>query len=250
MNSVVLLCLTLALTLVSFLIVYLTPYFSKKKIRHGKFDLLQFLNMFFTPILMIPLFYFFKTIVSSSPEQRVIFIPRYVSDIGFMLILYMFVLGNGIHSVSVILSKHMKDLQKHRVWEINEFFHNKFSHILTFVSAVLILSSFAVMEINHPTTSPLSGFEVSLLIFSGIIAGVIVGMGSVEGSIPREMFFLIYSFALLFPFVFFKLDLDFRFFPYTTFVETIYITAVIVLSFYKYKKKNFKEIVPHYFFDS
>lgn len=250
MNSVVLLCLTLALSLVFFSILYLTPYFSKKKIRHGKFDLLQFLNMFFTPLLLIPLFYFFRWVVSSSPEHRVIFIPRFVSDIGFMLLLYMFVLGNGIHSVSAILSKHMKDLQKHKVWQINEYFHNKFSHLLAFVSGILILSSYVVMEINHPTVAPLTNLDIFILIASGIITGAVFGMGSVEGSVPREMFFIMYSFGLLIPFVFYRLGLDFRFFPYTTFVETIYISAIIVLSFYKYKKKGYPEIVPHYFFDN
>jgi hypothetical protein len=249
MNSVVLLSLTLALSLLFFSIMYLTPYFSHKKIRHGKFDLLQFLNMFFTPLLLIPLFYFLRRIVSSSPEQRVIFVPAYISDMGFMLILYFFILGNGIHSVTVILSKHMKDLQKHRVWEINEFFHNKFSHMLFTVSAVLMLSSYVVMEINHPTVAMLTSLEVSILIFSGIITGAVLGMGSVEGSVPREMFFIIYSFALLIPFLFSKFNLDFRFFPYTTFVETIYVTAVIFLSFYKYKKKGYPELVPHSFFD-
>ena len=117
------------------------------------------------------------------------------------------------------------------------------------VSAVLMLSSYVVMEINHPTVSMLTNLEVFILIFSGIITGAVLGMGSVEGSVPREMFFIIYFFALLIPLAFYRFDLDFRFFPYTTFVETIYVTAIIFLSFYKYKKKGYPEIVPHSFFD-
>ena len=165
------------------------------------------------------------------------------------MLLYFMVLGNGIHSVAVVLSKHMKDLRKHRVWQITEYFHHEFSHLLITVSAVCIMFSYVILEVNRPNVFPLTTLEIVILIVCGLVAGVILGLAAVEGSVAVPMFYLLYGLSLLLPIIFVKFDLNYRFFPYSTYMETVFITAVITLSGYKYKRKGFVEIVPQYFFE-
>lgn len=249
MNKVVLLSLALSATMLLFLVIYLTPFFSKKKIRQGKFDLLQFINLFFTPLLMLPLFYFFREILLKNPQNAYLAMPRYFTEISFMFMLYLLVLGHGIHSVSVVLSKNMKDLQKHKVWQANEFFHHRFSHMLITVSAVLMITSYVVMEINHMDPVPMTGAETILIILAGIVMGIILGLASIEGSIPKEMFALICALALFIAFAFVRFGLDYRHFPFSVYVETMYISAIIMMMLYRYKRKGYPEIVPQYFFE-
>ena len=249
MNRIVLLSFALTLTVVSFLILYLIPYFSKKKIRKGKFDLLQFLKLFFAPILIIPMSYFFKQIIDLNPYTNTLTFPKHVSELIFLILLYFLILGNGIHAVSVVLSKYMKNLRKHRIWEINEFFHNAFSHFLMTGSAALILFSFAVYEVNRPNIILITNLELAILVISGVVFGIIFGFASIEGSIPQVMFYLLYLLSLMLPFIFIRFNLNYRLFPFTTFVETMFITSVIMISFYKYKREGFPEVVPHHFFE-
>ena len=126
MNKIVLLSMTSAITLLVFFIMYLIPYFSRKKMTEGKFDAQQFMNLFFSPLLIIPILYFIREIIVRNPAVITIPTPRYVTELSFLFLLYLMILGNGIHSVSVVLSKHMKKLKKQKVWEVNEFFHNAF----------------------------------------------------------------------------------------------------------------------------
>ena len=249
MNRIVLISFALTLTLVFFLILYLIPYFSKKKIRKGKFDLLQFLKLFFAPVLIIPMTYFLKQIIELNAYVQTITFPKYVSELVFLTLLYFLILGNGIHAVSVVLSKHMRNLKSHRIWEINEYFHNAFSHFLATASAALILFSFAVYEINRPNIIFINNFELAILVISGVVFGIILSFASIEGSIPQVMFYLLYLLSLMLPFIFIRFNLNYRLFPFTTFVETMFITSVIMISFYKYKIKGFPEIVPQHFFE-
>ena len=63
MNTIVMMTLLCTIAFVIFMIIYLTPYFSKKQIKNGKFDILQFINLFFAPILVIPFFYYLRKII-------------------------------------------------------------------------------------------------------------------------------------------------------------------------------------------
>jgi hypothetical protein len=249
MNKIVLLSVTCAITLLVFFIIYLVPYFSKKKIREGKFDVQQFINLFFTPLLVIPILYFIKELILRNPAIVTIHTPKYINELAFLFLLYFMILGNGIHSVSVVLSKHMKRLKGQKIWEVNEFFHNAFSHFLITFSGVFILFSFVIMEINHPSTTPLTRMELILVLVSGIVTGVILGLGCIEGSIAFFMLPILYLLSLILPFIFMRHSLDFRFFPFTSFMEVVFTTSAVTMFVYRKIKKGFPEIVPQYFFD-
>jgi len=249
MNNVVLLGFTATLSAISFAAIYFIPYFSKKPLRKGKFDGWQFVKIFFSPILVIPIFYFLYRMITSNPENPVIYIPKYMSDLSFLFFFYFLVLGNGIHAVSVVLSKHMKNLQKHTVWEVNEFFHHAFSHFLIEFSAIMLVFTYVILEINHPSILMLTNLEILLILVSGIIIGIILGLASIEGSIANSMFLIFYILSLAIPFIFIKFNLDFRFFPFASIVETMLITSVVCILFYRHYKKGFPEIVPQYFFE-
>jgi hypothetical protein len=249
MNTIVMMTLLCTIAFVIFMIIYLTPYFSKKQIKNGKFDILQFINLFFAPILVIPFFYYLRKIIFQNLNINLIRINSDIFDLVFLFILYFLVLGNSIHSVCVILSKHMKDIEKHKVWKINEFFHNTFSHFFLTVSAMLMFFLFVILEINRPLLYPINHIEVIILIVCGIIFGIVLGIGSTEGSIPRLMFYIFYMLSMIIAGVVIYHNLFFRHYPYTIFIETTFVTAIITLSFYKYKLKGFPEIVDHIFFD-
>jgi hypothetical protein len=228
---------------------FISPKVQGKKIRQGKFDLYQFMLMFFAPLLIIPTFYFLRKIILSNQEVHILYFSNILFDLAFMALFYIIALGNGIHSVSVILSKHMKKLRKENVWKINEFFHNAFSHVLLTAPSVLILFLYVLLEINHPNPVMLAPAELAILVICGLLLGIGVGIASTEGSIPRLMFYLSYLLSMSIPFVFIMNDLDFRYYPLSTLMEMVYVGSVFTLSFYKYKLKGFKEMVPHYFFD-
>jgi hypothetical protein len=231
-----------------FLLMFLSPKTHKKKIRHGKFDLFQFMLLFFAPIFVIPAFYFLKRVIVSNPNIGILNFPAIIFDLIFIMFLYLLILGNGIHSVSVILQKHMKDLRNHDIWKINEFFHNSFSHMLMTIPSVLILFLYVLLEINHPTDA-LLGIEIIILLFCGALIGIGTGIACTEGSIPRRMFYVLYILSLAIPFIFISNGLNYKFYPFSTFMEVVYVFSVITLSFYKYRLNGFPEIVPHYFFD-
>ncbi|MFH2020458.1 MAG: hypothetical protein ABIJ34_03530 [archaeon] len=249
MNKVVLLCMSVAISVIIFFVLYLIPYFSKKKIRQGKFDIQQFLNLFVSPILIIPFLYFLRQIIIQTQYKMIIYTPKYINELMFLLLLYFMIMGNSIHSVSVVLSKHMKNMKKEKVWEINEFFHNAFSHFLLTASAVFILLSFAILEINHPALVPISNLEIAILIVCGVVFGIILGIASIEGSVPHLMLPVIYILSLMIPFIFIKHNLDFIYFPFTTFVETAFAAGGITIFIYRKLKNGYPEIVPQHFFD-
>lgn len=251
MNTIVIMTLLSTIVFVIFMIIYLTPYFSKKQIKSGKFDILQFLNLFFAPVLVIPFFYYLRKIIFKNPNINLIRLNSDIFDLIFLLILYFIVLGNSIHSVCVILQKHMKDLKKkkHKVWAINDFFHGTFSHFFLTVSAVIMFFFFTILELNRPLLYPVSHVEVIILIVCGIIMGVVMGIGSTEGSIPRLMFYIFYLLSILIAGIFIYHNLFFRHYPFTIFMETVFVSAIITLSFYKYKLKGFPEMVDYIFFD-
>lgn len=249
MNRIVLITLGMTVTYLIFLFMFLSPRVQKKKIRHGKFDLYQFLLLFFAPVLIIPTFYFLRRIIIANPSKDIIPMSSVVFELFFMTLLYALSLGNGIHSVSVILQKHMKDLRKHNVWKINEFFHNAFSHLLLTVPAVLILFLYVLLEINRPNAVMMTRFEIIIQMLCGFIMGIGVGVASTEGSIPRIMFYLNYFLSMAIPFIFIFNSLDYRYYPFSTMMEMVYIGAVFTFTFYRYKLKGFPEMVPHYFFD-
>jgi hypothetical protein len=143
----------------------------------------------------------------------------------------------------------MKKLKKEKVWEINEFFHHKFSHFLITGSAVLIFFSFAMYELNRPSLVPLLDYEILILVISGILGGIVVALSSIEGRIAHSMFFLAYVLSIILVIIFIRFNLNFRLFPLTLFVETMYVTKIFAVSIYKYKKKGLPEIVPPIFFD-
>jgi hypothetical protein len=141
----------------------------------------------------------------------------------------------------------MKNLKNHKVWEINEFFHNGLSHTLLMVPSAFLIAAFAFFEINHPTVIPLNNIEIVMLLFSGVVTGIIFAFASKEGSVGNLMFYVCYLVSMAIPFSFIRFNLDFRFYPANTFVEILFIVSVITLGFYK--KKGFVELVPHLFFD-
>jgi hypothetical protein len=249
MNPIVMLTLFTTISLFIFMIIFLTPYFSKKQIKSGKFDALQFINLFLAPILIIPTFYYIKKIIMSNPHVGSININQDLFNLIFLAILYFLILGNGIHSVTVILSKHMKKLRKEKVWQVNEFFHNEFSHLLITASAAIMFFFFIILELNRPLIHPLSLVEIIIQVVCGVIIGIILGIGSTEGSIPKSMFYIFYILSLIVSILFIYNGFNFRLYPFSIFMETVYIFAILTLSFYKYKIKGFPEMVGHIFFD-
>jgi len=248
MNDVVKLCVAYTLGILLFFIIYFIPYFSTKKIKKGKFDILQFIQIFLTPVVVIPYIYFLRNAIIDNTFVLNISLPKYIGEMLVMGFMYFFVVGLGIHATSVLLLKHMKDLKRHKVWEVNEYFHNKFSHLMIFTSAALVFFSFALIELNYPT-SLLTKFEIQSLVVCGIVSGIILGIGSVEGSVPKSMGLLIYILSMILGATVIINKIDYHYFPYTIFVEIMFATSILTILLYRYVRKGFPEIVPNYFFD-
>ena len=248
MNPVVLSILAICVSLALIQIIYFIPFFDKKKIKNGKFNLTQFLYSLVIPAFAIPGMYVIKKAITSNPKKEVITINPGMLEILFLTMVYFSAVGNGIHSLSVILAKNMNGLTKHKAWDINEFFHHKFSHLLLSVPLLIIFLIFAIFEINHPGIK-LTHFEVLIITISSIVSGVVLGLFAIEGSIPKEML-LVSSFSGIFvTLLLMKYNLNVTEFPFTMFVLSTISSSIVTTVSYRYLRSSYDEIIDHTFLE-
>lgn len=90
---------------------------------------------------------------------------------GAPALVYAFV-GNSMHFVSKVLSRHIPPNHHSDVYRINELFHGKLSHYLTWMCAFLTFFTIVLLELNHPLVSALTSPLILLVIIAGILIGV------------------------------------------------------------------------------
>lgn len=134
--------------------------------------LTEWLVVFIFPLALY-LGWFF-TVKSILARPQFFYLP--FDDIDLLAITMLFMIfgfmGNAIHFTGKILWRYLRENNRSMAFKVNEMFHGRLSHYLVFMNGIFIVFFLSVLEINHPFVYGLSAFASSLLILTGIIAGL------------------------------------------------------------------------------
>jgi len=91
--------------------------------------------------------------------------------VTILFMVYGFV-GNGIHFTSKIVWRYLDARKNPMAYRVNEMFHNKLSHYLSFLNALFIAFLLPVLEINHPSLYQLTRQEMLGVVTAGSVFGI------------------------------------------------------------------------------
>ena len=147
--------------------------------RHQRFEerlvkqipLIDWLLMFVFPMTFyVGLINIVNNIVRRPRMQILDFDDSQILGLGIFFMVYA-VVGISVHFVSKVLSRYIKQNRRDKAYRVNEIFHGKLSHYITFACAYLLVFSLALLEINHPLTEELNRLSFYVLAGVGIVAG-------------------------------------------------------------------------------
>jgi len=149
---------------------------------------------------------------------------------GLLFLLYGFV-GTSMHFVSKVISRYIKGTNS-MVYHVNEIFHGKLSHYLTFCSTLLVIFFTALLEINYPTAGRLTELQMIIL----ILAGLLFGLSSSKaifythrwvGGYTKPLFLLVTVLLLVTYGIFQTFGLDLSVYPVNLFVSALLGSIVV-----------------------
>ena len=146
-----------------------------------------------------------------------------------------FCAGTGAHFVSKVLYRYLKKDKDSEIYRVNEKFRGKLSHYFVFGGIVFIVFFIALLEINHPLSSPINQTYFIVISLFAIIAGI-WGMKIISsflndyfGGYNKPIFIIVFILlcSLLYFFKTFKLIIFY--YPVSLFIIFFYISFVISL---------------------
>ena len=193
--------------------------------------------------LIFPMFGYFalvlivRNIVSRNRLDILDFDDLTFASFFVFFVMYAFV-GNSIHFVGKVLSRHITPNRHARIHQINEIFHGKLSHYLFFVSTVLAIFTLALWEINHPLldVNEITQVAKNMTIFFGSLLGyssakAIFNTSGWFGGYNKPLFFLISFLLGLLLMIFSAFRLNLVYYPVNLFVISMFATFVAVFLF-------------------
>jgi hypothetical protein len=221
-----------------------TPRFEQKIYKH--IPLYDWLLITLFPIgCYIATALFVRTIMLRNTMPILPFGDVEILIAGVLIVVYA-VSGNSIHFTSKVLWRYLdKDLQK-TAYEVNELFHGKFSHLLTFVGVLLILFCISLLEMNHPVLEPINESTRKGIVFMSIFTGVFVAKMVVKSRsndlswrINRPLFAVGFLVGVLHLYIVYILNLDLYFYPfnlYTLLFLSTFITGFLLRKLYFFSR--------------
>lgn len=188
-------------------------------------------------ILIAPVFVYigWVMVVKNILERPILpIIPFDDFDILAITILFMVYgfVGNALHFTSKVLWRYLRHQKNSMAYRVNEMFHGRLSHYLTYLNATFIIFLLLVLEINHPVTAAIS-FSVKIMI---IIAGIVFGLSSARvvfmtnewfGGYNKPIFFLFLGLSWIDAILMKGFNLNFSDYPISWFVTVGFFTTVI-----------------------
>src|SRR3972149_11102707 len=152
------------------IISYRRPRLEQRVFR--KIPLVDWLNILIIPIIM---YYGLILIVKNILERVKVEVLDYdeftLLGVGVLFLVYTFV-GNSIHFVGKVLSRYMIVNKRSYAYQVNEMFHGKMSHYISFVCIILVLFVIAILEVNYPLPFVFTVLYKWLIILAGGVFGV------------------------------------------------------------------------------
>lgn len=170
--------------------------------------------------------------IIDRPRMRIIpFDDFNILAVTVLFMVYGFV-GNSMHFTSKVLWRYLKNQKKSMAYRVNEMFHGRLSHYLTFLNTLFILFLLSIIEINHPVLGGVTKLYLAVAAICGIgfgIAGVktIFYPAQWFGGYNKPLFF-VYSVLFGIQFSLFKiLRLSFFSYPVSAFVAYAFMTGIV-----------------------
>jgi len=161
--------LILALVIFITVISYRRQRLEEKLIK--QIPVIDWFLMFASPIFFyVGLIMIVRNILSRHRVNILDFEESQILGIGIFFMIYAIV-GVSVHFVAKVLSRYIKRDRSSKVYQVNEIFHGKLSHYLTFACSYMLVFTLALLEINYPLPQKLSGANFAVLTGVGILAG-------------------------------------------------------------------------------
>ncbi|MBD3204474.1 hypothetical protein GF327_09360 [Candidatus Woesearchaeota archaeon] len=199
------------------IMIYQIRFFNDKFIFGGNINLTQFFYLIIAPLSILLVYILMLIEILERPS--VLKIP--VTNSVFLFFTYILIglinISLGVHTVSKILSLYFTpELKKEKIYLINRFFHQPFSHSLLFVSAPLLVMMLGIFEVNHPLNHSV-GQLIYVFVLFGILTGISYAVGVHLYSYVKKYFIFIFILAMLFSGFIYFLEIDLSIRPYLVF---------------------------------
>ena len=226
----------LIISLVTFIAVvsYKRPRLEQKLIK--QIPIIDWLLIFVFPII----FYFgLLTIVKSILLRARIDILDFediqLIGIGIIFMIYSYV-GISVHFVAKVLSRYIKKEDNPKVYRINEIFHGKLSHYVTFACAYMVIFTLALLELNYPMFTILPEFYLVLIAISGILAGyssfkAIFYTNAWYGGYSKPFFLITLVFLIILKTIYRSHELMMGYYPLNVFISFVLLTVLCIYTF-------------------
>ncbi len=222
--------ITLILTIFFAVFAYRRPRLERKLLK--KIPLVDWLNLLVLPIVV----YF--TLVSII--KAIILRPRYdfldFEDISLFSLLVCFLLltfvGNTIHFCGKVLSRYIPVNPLDIVYQVNEVFHDKLSHYMSFMGCLVTFFLIGILEINYPALTMMKDNQYAALLSMGIIGGgaATKGVFTWQGRNYRPISWLNFILLCTQIALFLSYDLSYRYYQYNTFLLSFMVTVLVMFS--------------------
>jgi hypothetical protein len=222
--------ITLILTIFFAVFVYRRPRFERKLLK--KIPLVDWLNL-----LVLPAVVYFALV---SIVKAIILRPRYsmldFEDVSIISLLVCFLLltfiGNTIHFCGKVLSRYIHINPQDIVYQVNEIFHDKLSHYMTFMGCLVTFFLIGILEINYPAQLMMRDNQYAALLSMGIIGGAAAtkGVFTWQGRNYRPISWLNFILLVTQITLFLSYDLSYRYYQYNTFLLSFMVTALAMFS--------------------
>lgn len=151
--------------------------------------------------------------------------------ITILCMVYGFV-GNAIHFTSKILWRYLVLQKNTMAYRVNEMFHGKLSHYLTYLNAIFIVFLLPVLEINHPLEIPAQSQILKLIMAAALIIGISASKSVFYtnewfGGYNKPLFFIVSVFTFALSLIFRSFRLDFSYYPVGLFVFALYLSIIV-----------------------
>lgn len=192
-------------------------------------------------IFVFPIFFYFglvmiiKSVLLRERLNLLDFDDTQIIGIGTLFMIYSFV-GISVHFVSKVLSRYIKRSKEPKVYQINELFHGKLSHYVTFACAYMVVFSLALLEINYPMPVRLTNLTIGAIISAGILAGFSAFKGIFYtnvwfGGYNKPFFLISLVFQLILSSIYRSQKLIMNYYPMNIFISVILLTVISIYVF-------------------
>lgn len=226
----------LLITIVGFIgiIAYRRPKLAEKVFK--EVPLIDWLNILILPlVLYLGIVLVVEQILSRPKVEYLDYDNLRLLPLGALFLIYGFV-GNSIHFVSKVLSRYIKPNKKDLVYRINELFHGKLSHYITYFCTLVVLFIIMILEINYPLEIKLGAGQEILIIISGVIFGVscsktIFYTNEWFGGHNKPLFVVVSLMTVITFVLFTSLKISFLNYPFAYFAAAVFTSIMVTFIF-------------------